>query len=281
MLISESVRTFSSDYIWQKGYSTSTANNYRWAINSFIKACGDIELTELSMDHVLAWRKYMERNTYEQSAINCNLYKLRSLLVYFQSRANLSINPQDIIVPKAKKTIPKYLTPEQLELLMDKANTREKAIIAVLYASGVRVGELCQLRKKDILGGCMKVRGKGNIERLAFLNDQAIAYLDKYLETRDDNSPYLFPSKKGGGLTVSSIQHIMKNLSDQLPFDITPHVLRHTFATHLAQNGCGAFHLQKLLGHSHISTTQIYVHLSGQDIQEAYKKYHPSSSMLT
>lgn len=281
MTISESVRVFCEDYIWQRGYTKSTADNYRWACNSLIKAVGDIEFEDLTMDHVIKWRKYMEARTYEPSAINCNLYKVRLLAKYFQSRLELKLNHADIIIPKRKKTIPKFLTTDQIQLLVDLAGVREKAIIALMYASGVRVGELCQLRKKDILGSHMKVRGKGNIERIAFIDETAIKYLQTYLDTREDSSQYLFPSKKGGGIKVGTVQHQFQLLSKELPFDVTPHVLRHSFATHLAQSGCGAFHLQKLLGHSHIATTQIYVHLTGEDIQIAYEKYHSSSSVLT
>lgn len=281
MVISESVRAYCDDYIWQKGYTKSTADNYTWASNSFIKACGDIELSQMTMEHVITWRKYMESNTYETSAINCNLYKLRCLLRYYQSRIKLQINPNDIIIPKKKKTIPKHLTVGQVSQLLHNADTRGKAIIALLFASGIRVGELCQLRKKDIIGDCIKVRGKGNIERLAFIDDQALKYLNDYLKTLDGSSQYLFPSDKGGGIGVSTVQKMFKDVSNELDFDCSAHVLRHTFATMLAQNGCGAFHLQKLLGHAHISTTQIYIHLSGQDIKDAYTQYHSSTSLLT
>lgn len=275
MVVSAAYYLFVEDYIWQHGYSQKTADNYKWAINSFIKAVGDLPLSSITKEHVKAWRRYMDSNNYSIGAVNCFLYRFRRLIRYYAKTLPLSIDPEDIIIPKKNKPMPKYLTPEEIQLLMENGGIRERAIISILYASGIRVGELTRLRLKDVQGDFLKIRGKGNIERMGFMDAQAQTCLREYLNTRTDSCPFVFPSKKGGGLHVQQIQIIVRRLGlDVLGKQITPHVLRHSFATHMVQNGVGAFHLQKMLGHADISTTQIYVHLGSADLKAAYKKFH-------
>lgn len=274
MTVSQALTRFVEDYIWQHGYAKSTSDNYRWSLTSFTKACGDIPIAQITQDHIKSWRQHMERNNYTVGAINAFLYRMRKFLKYYSTSLELQINPDEIVIPKKDKPIPKYLTRGEINQLIDAGDLREKAIVSLLYASGIRVGELVKLRRSDIQGDFIKVRGKGRIERVAFLDAKAQKHLQAYLKVCP-KCQFLFPSKKGGGLHVQQIQIIVRHLGEQaLNKQITPHMLRHSFATHMVQNGCGAFHLQKMLGHADISTTQIYVHLGSADLKSAYNKFH-------
>lgn len=276
MRLSKAYYVFAEDYIWMHGYTDKTASNYKWAINSFIKAVDDLPITEITQDHVKLWRKYMGEHQYEIGAVNAFLYRFRKLLSHFAEKYALAINPDEIIIPKKKKPIPKFLTLDEIHDLIRVSEPREKAMFSLMYASGIRVGELVKLRRKDVYGDTIKVRGKGNRERIAFLDTECQRLLKSYLNLRTDPCPFLFYSKKCNGIKVGRVQQLIKvnAIKAGINKTVSPHVLRHSFATHMVQNGCGAFHLQQLLGHADISTTQIYVHLGSADLRKAYSKYH-------
>lgn len=276
MTVSEALQIFNTEYIWPHGYALDTANNYRWAINSFVKACPKVALEQITLDHIYKWRKKMELEQVELNAVICFLYKMRLFLRWWARRAKLLIEPSDIIIPRRKVAAPKCLTREQIQALINVGGTREKALIALLYSTGMRVGELVQVRRRDIQGETIKIRGKGNKERIVFVDETTQIYLQDYIASRTDSVPFLFYSRKIAGLTVSGVQQIVRQLGKDagIMCEVTPHVLRHSYATHMAQEGVSAYHLQRLLGHADISTTQIYVHLSGADLKNAYQKFH-------
>jgi len=274
-LLSVAIRQYIDTYIWQHNYSHKTTKNYEWAVSSFLKAVEDKPITEITQADIITWRRYMESKQYTIGAVNAYLYRVRCLLKYYGKHLKLSIDPDEIIIPKKEKKLPKVLTRDQIIQLVSHADLRGQVIIAVLYSSGIRVGELSRIKIRDIIGDTIKVRGKGSKERLVFLDDQTLALIQTYLKTRNDVSPFLLYSKKGSGLGISAIQRIVRDAGRRAGIgDVTPHVLRHSFATHMVQQGCGAFHLQKILGHEHISTTQIYVNLGDKDVYNAHKKFH-------
>lgn len=276
MRLSKAYYTFAEDYIWLHGYTEKTALNYKYAITSLMKAIGDINLFQLDQEDIKEWRRYMDKHQYEVGAINAFLYRIRKILEFYEDKHQLKIKPSEIIIPKKNNPIPKFLTIEEVHLLIKHSDLREKAIFSLLYASGLRVGELVKLRRKDVYGDTIKVRGKGNRERIAFLDEASLKYLRDYLASRDDPCPFLFYSKKCNGLKIGRIQQLIRinALKAGINKTVSPHVLRHSFATHMVQNGIGAFHLQKLLGHADISTTQIYVHLGSADLRDAYSRFH-------
>lgn len=276
MLVSEALKSFVEDYIWQHGFSEKTAKNYEWALNSFIKANDDLPLIEITQEHVKFWRKYMEHHQYTVGATNAFLYRLRKFLQYWSKVYDLKIIPNEIVIPKKNKPIPKFLSVEEIDRLIKFSDLREKAMFSIMYASGIRIGELVKLRRKDIMLDTIKVRGKGGAERIAFLDGRAQMYLTAYLKTREDSGAFLFYSRKSAGLKTGRIQQLIKQnaVKAGITKTVSPHVLRHSFATHMVQNGCGAFHLQKMLGHADIATTQIYVHLGSKDLRSAYTQFH-------
>lgn len=286
MNLNEATDAFIEDYIWAHGYVTATEENYRLAVNSFIKAVGDIKLTKVTLEHVKKWRRWMERHHYEINSVNSYMYRFRLLIRYYNRKIGLGMKLQadEIIVPKRRHSLPRFLTVEEVDRMIEVADLREKAIIAVLYDSAMRVGELIQLRKSDVQGDTIRVRGKGNKERMVFIHERAKPLLKAYLDSRTDSCPFLFYSYRKGGLGKVMIQHNVKQLGIKAGIEkvCTPHVLRHSMATHLAQAGISPFHLQRLLGHAHISTTQIYVHLGGKDVHDEYlKKYKSAKTLLT
>jgi integrase/recombinase XerD len=195
--------------------------------------------------------------------------------------------------PKIGRALPKYLSEEDMGKLIDAAaqegtpeSVRDTNILELLYATGLRVTELVSLNVSDIDFTEKYIRcwGKGSKERLVYLHDKAAESLKAYVEKErrsllgsKDKEPGLFISHRGERLTRQWVWNILKNYSKKagIEEDITPHTLRHSFATHLLQNGAPLRHVQELLGHSSISTTQIYTHLSTQHLRREYQKSHP------
>ncbi|HOL55906.1 MAG TPA: tyrosine-type recombinase/integrase, partial [bacterium] len=190
--------------------------------------------------------------------------------------------------PKIIKTLPGFLTQAEVEDLItsipldNPLGIRDRAIIECLYSTGVRIGELVQLDISNIKeGNQVLIKGKGNKERIVFLGEYAIKSLKIYLEEsrpkllKNDREKALFLSKYGTRLTSRSIERMMEKYGFLMGKDISPHTIRHSFATHLLENGADLRAVQELLGHSDLSTTQKYTHITLERLKEVYKKSHP------
>ena len=213
-----------------------------------------------------------------------NFYK------YLVDNQRLDINPCDgIKMPKIEKKLPEYLTVEEVDRLLDiRTSTaydlRNKAMLEVLYATGVRVSELCNLTMSNLFldDGLIKVFGKGSKERLVPINDIAITALEEYLQfgrgelLKTKESEYVFISSRQPKITRQAFFKYIKRLCQEkgIKKNISPHILRHSFATHLLTNGADLRVVQELLGHADIATTQIYTHLSNDKLRKEYEK-HP------
>lgn len=188
--------------------------------------------------------------------------------------------------PTFRKQLPAVLLPEQVDALLtapgeeDQHNIRDRAILEVLYATGARVSEVAKLRESflDLDRGRIRLMGKGRKMREVFLGDQAIKWCEKYKkgprrqQLQGDSCSFFFVSQKGGRLRRESVWRIFKKYlrkSGEVDQDVSPHVLRHSFATHMLQNGAGLREVQTLLGHSSISTTEVYTHLQVDDLRES------------
>lgn len=213
-----------------------------------------------------------------------NFYK------YLTSNNIIKSNPCDgIKMPKLEKKLPEYLTIEEVDNLLDiRASTaydlRNKAMLEVLYATGMRISELCNLTMSNLFleDSLVKVFGKGSKERLVPINDVAINALEEYLKfgrgelLGTKSSEYVFISSRHTKITRQAFFKYIKNLCQEkgIKKNISPHILRHSFATHLLNNGADLRVVQELLGHSDISTTQIYTHLSNEKLEQEYE-HHP------
>lgn len=259
--------------------------------------------TEIEMDTLLKTadlntiRRFMaELNThaYSKSTTARKLATIRSFYKFLVKRGYAAGNPaMSIKTPKQDKRLPKFLDYDQVQKLLDTppANTwlgsRDRAMMEVLYSTGMRVSELVSLNMDDVdfLGEVIHVRGKGKKERICPIGSTAIQNIQRYLEYRSRrmandsafDSKVLFANKHGQRMSARSVRRKMDKYLIEAGLDpaISPHTLRHSFATHMLNNGADLRSVQELLGHQSISTTQIYTHISTSRMQEQYQNAHP------
>jgi site-specific recombinase XerD len=259
VLLSEAFDRYRRDVVMFKNQSRRTDEQVVTARNSLLKYVGEDE------------RK-------SQGTVRQYILKLRVVLAYMMRLKEDCLDYQTIPVPKREITVPTYIEPEEVQKLIDCAkHTRAKAIISLLYASGIRVSELCQLNRDQLKNGRFTVVGKGSKPRLCFYDERTAVLLHKYLRTRRDNHPALFVQRTSlQRLNKDGVSEIFRCVRRTACFDkpITPHTMRHSYATNLAQQGIPIHSLQRLLGHSSLQTTSLYLHVSDIRLQEEYAKYH-------
>jgi integrase/recombinase XerC len=242
---------------------------------------------------------YLYGQNYTKSTTARKLATLRSFYKFLIRRGLVSVNPLSTIrTPKQDKRLPKCLDLEQVQKLLDAPGdgdllaARDKAMLEVLYSSGIRVSELVELEMADmdLQEGVLRVRGKGRKDRLTPIGSQAIKALQRYFELRNadprlaqQTAGRVFLNKHGQSLSTRSVRRKLDKYLVQAGLDpgISPHTLRHSFATHLLNNGADLRSVQELLGHQSLSTTQIYTHLSTGRMKEAYDGAHPRANMPT
>lgn len=219
------------------------------------------------------------------------LSSLRSFTKYLRQIEKISSDPTEVLeAPIRRKRLPKALSQAQTLELLDQPGAggtplRDKAVIELIYAAGLRAGETVGVNLEDIDFGemCLAVRGKGNKERIALFGRSCRAALEDYVsrERRDSisGSP-LFTNGEGRRLSTRTVQNIVKRWARRvgLPPDVSPHTLRHSFATHLLDNGVDLKSVQQLLGHESLATTQVYTHVSIERLRQAVEKAHPRSA---
>jgi len=224
-----------------------------------------------------------------KSTVSRKLTTLRSFFTFMVRKGLLKQNPAKLIpLPKKEKPLPVFLTVDEVFNLINSIDQdgilplRDLAIIELLYSSGLRVSEIAKIKILDIdrKEGLVKVSGKGNKERIVPFGSKAGEAILKYLERRSELKPkddYFFLNNRGTGITARSIERIVKKygLLSGISKKISPHALRHTFATHLLGSGADLRSIQELLGHSSLSTTQKYTHTSIEQLMKIYDKTHP------
>jgi site-specific recombinase XerD len=257
--------------------SDSTRENYEGAVQSLIRCVSDKDITNLTAHDIVSWRKHMEvRN--KPGTIRANLSKLKNMLEFMNKRGLGNFDTTQIYLPKVPPPLPEFLTPEEVSRIIYAAQThRDKAIVAFLFASGIRAGELAKLNRNDVEGNKVFIRfGKCNRSRMVFIDERAKEYLGAYLKTRTDDCEVLFRSRKCGRLCHESINHLIKKLAKQAGIDrpVHTHMLRHSFATDLLQNGADLRVIQTLLGHAFVSTTQLYTHVTDDHLYKSYIANH-------
>lgn len=240
---------------------------------------------------------YLYGQNYTKSTTARKLATLRSFYKFLIRRGLVSVNPLSTIrTPKQEKRLPKTLDLEQVQKLLDAPgdgdllSARDKAMLEVLYSSGIRVSELVELETQDIdlQEGVLRVKGKGRKDRLTPIGSQAIKAIQRYFEMRQNDSrcqqsthaTRVFLNKHGEPLSTRSVRRKLDKYLVQAGLDpgISPHTLRHSFATHLLNNGADLRSVQELLGHQSLSTTQIYTHLTTTRMKEAYDAAHPRAN---
>ena len=284
----------------EQNRSQRTIANYHHYLNRLSDFAGDIEVTDITPDLVRKWRLWLNRlgtnvnDELEKSTQNYHLIALRSFLKYCAKRDIPAISADKIELARIKRKQVTFLSDDEMERLLvqpDISNVsglRDRAILELLYSGGLRVSELVNLNKDHINLKRMEfmVRGKGQKDRPIFISTQAADWVSKYLEMRTDSSPALF-ARIGGHktvdtsgnylrLTARSVQRIVANhaLLAGITKKVSPHSLRHSFATDLLMNGADLRSVQAMLGHSNISTTQIYTHVTDPHLKSVHEKFH-------
>lgn len=270
----------------ERNYSPHTILNYRGDIEEFLKF---LDKTPLKSADYLTLRRYLARlreNNYRPRTMARKLSSLRSYFKFLQREGMINENPAALVMsPKLDKVLPKFLSEGEVVKFLeapsikDVSGRRDRAILETLYSTGIRVSELVGLNVDhvDLIGNIAKVAGKGKKERLVPIGDKALDAIRDYLENRKQRSPALFLNRAGGRLTDRSIRNIVNKhiKAASLNQNISPHVLRHSFATHLLNRGADLRSVQELLGHVNLSTTQIYTHVTMDRLREVYNRAHP------
>jgi len=270
----------------EKNASPHTVLNYRRDLEAFVVFLEGQEI--LKTDYLLVRRylAFLKEKRLTARSIARKLSALRSFFRFLVREGLLGINPTDAIVsPKQEKPLPKFLTEEEMVRLIEapKADTvkglRDRAIFETLYSTGLRISELVSLTEEsvDFVGGTVRVMGKGRKERMVPIGDRALRAIRRYLSQRKADSRTIFLNKNKKPLGVRGVRKVMDQYLRfmTLKTHVSPHTIRHSFATHLLGRGADLRSVQELLGHANLATTQIYTHLTTEKLKAVYDKAHP------
>lgn len=284
------------DSLWlERNLADNTIISYRLDLQALIKAFNDLHVTFLTAEtmHLQDFLLQRVEEGYKASSSARLLSAIKRLFQYLYREQYREDDPSaSLSSPKLAKNLPKDLTESQVEALLQSPNTedcleiRDKAMLELLYATGLRVSELIGLELNDIslAQGVIRIIGKGNKERLVPLGEEAVYWLEYYLKysrdalLKDGTTDILFPSRLGKKMTRQTFWHRIKYYAILTGIDaeaLSPHVLRHAFATHLLNHGADLRVVQMLLGHSSLSTTQIYTHVATERLKQLHRKHHP------
>ena len=286
----QNLRSFFNFLIIEKGLSKNTVKAYETDIKGFIKWVNKnnkqslLNIKESSINRYIS---YLFSLKLKSSSVNRKISSLKSFYLFLLKKKLIRYSPfSEVISPKQEKYLPASMSESEVEKLLNSPDAskdieqRDKAMIEMLYATGMRISELVNLKITDIdmNRSVIKVMGKGSKERLIPFGESASEALFNYLKIRkDSSSKEVFISNRGRKITRVAFWQRIKVylLRENLKISISPHTLRHAFATHLLNRGADLRSVQLLLGHSDLSTTQIYTHIAKQRLGDVLKKHHP------
>ncbi len=281
------------DYLkYNKNYSDKTILNYKLDLEDYFKLLKveGITYKEVTYEILMNLFKHYDDKKLSNKSVSRHIIAIRGFYKYLVLENVIEDNPFNMVsLPKKEKKLPRYLTyNDLLEIfhgleLKTPYDIRDRLILELLYATGVRVSELTNIKISDIdfANQSIRILGKGRKERIVYYNDVVKDLLSKYLkvyqELNKKGEDYLILNFQGDKLTTAGISYIINQVIKKISFQkhVTPHMLRHSFATHLLNNGCDLLTVQELLGHSSISTTGIYTHVTLDQVKEVYKNCHP------
>jgi len=277
------------DYIRsEKGLSPHTIEAYARDIRSFSSSLPLKDWKQVIPDHIFAFISQLKGKNYASSTICRMLIAVKVFFRFLKKEGEISVDLSRYFeTPKLWQLIPEVLSMEEVEMLLAQPNpsdpigARDRAILELLYATGIRVSELCALRLIDLSDPFVKVKGKGKKERLVPVGKKAIEAVDHYLlhfrgEAKEENSP-LFISSRGKRIDRITVYNRVKTYARLagIAKSISPHTLRHSFATHLLENGADLRLIQDMLGHADIGTTDRYTHVTDSRLKAAFNAFHP------
>jgi len=283
------------DHLWlEDGLSKNTLTSYRFDLISFsnwLSKSMNIELTHVSQSEIQQYLAY-KFPTSQARSISRLLATLRRLYRFLLREKKIDQDPTlQIQTPKTPKTLPKSLSEAEVESLLGAPNVesliglRDRAMLELIYACGLRVTELVSILVTEVIisDGVIRVTGKGNKTRLVPMGEQAVDWIQKYIINARKNilkkktCNFLFVTTRGSAMTRQAFWYLIKKyaLAANIGKQLSPHVLRHAFATHLINHGADLRVVQMLLGHSDISTTQIYTHVARERLKKLHQEHHP------
>lgn len=276
------------NYIKNKNYSNYTINSYSKDLDNFYVYLNqnNTEIKKVNYKFLRGYLTVLYDKKYSKKTIARNISTLKSFFKYLKKENIIESNPMNLIkTPKIDKKLPKFLNYDDLEKILSIPDTttflgkRNALILELLYSTGVRVSELVNIKLNDIDLSEEKILilGKGNKERYVLFGSKAKEKILDYLKEKTDNSPYLIVNRYGNKITDRGIRKILDSiiLEASLSYKISPHTLRHTFATHMLDSGADIEIVKELLGHESLSTTQIYTHVTSESLKRVYSKTHP------
>ena len=294
----QDLEDFKTYILAEKNFSKHTARAYCSDILSFLVWMEDTSCEDVNFSKVRDYLHFIQKFNYKKTTIARKIASIRTFYKFLYRERKVTSNPaMNLTTPKRPKSLPKFLTPEEVEKILNNvkietpAGYRNRAILELLWATGMRISELSGLNFGDLNleNNEIRVFGKGSKERIILVTDRAKTYLERYinsarvlvakgyiLEEPTESSP-VFINNTGYRLQPRTIRNVINEIVDkiELPKHVTPHMFRHSFATHLIENGADLRIVQELLGHASISNTQIYTHVSMQHMKEVYNEAHP------
>ena len=290
-MIDTYINEFTEYLIIDKKYSENTIKAYNNDLKKFKNFIKNKTINNIDENSIKDYIKYLNKENNDTKTISHNISTLRSFYKFLLIEKKVNKNPMEYIeLPKTKKSLPKTLSIEEIDKLLDINLTdafsfRNKAMLELMYSSGLRVSELINVKIHDIdVSNCIiRIMGKGSKERIVPLGDYAIKYIELYLKEyrekliKRELNDYLFLNNHGKKMTRQGFFKILKQIAKEknIKTEFSPHTLRHSFATHLLNGGADLRSIQEMLGHSDISTTQIYTHVSKEKLKENYNNFHP------
>jgi len=304
MYMSELILDYIEHLEVEGGRSAHTAENYKLYLERFIEFTDDIIVDKITSEVIRKYRlwlnRYKNNNDDELATItqSYHLIALRGFLNYLSKRDIPSLSPDKIELPKVSRRQVTFLHYDEIERLLEQINTdsdtglRDRAIIELLFSSGLRVSELVNLDRDHVntVRREFMVRGKGQKDRPVFISESASMHVKNYLQTRADSLPPLFVNYSRNNITSTSgdyrrlgarsIQRIINKYTRLagITKHVSPHTMRHSFATDLLMNGADIRSVQVMLGHSSISTTQVYTHVTDEHLREVHEKFHSNTT---
>lgn len=277
----------------EKGLSSNTLEAYKRDIHKFTSYLNDTgtSLTDFKRSDVLSYMTHLRDAGNQSATLARNISAIRGLCKFMLIEKIIDEDPvENLSAPKGWKRIPKIIGTEDVSSLLrkpqgEKLSLRDKAILEIIYSCGLRASEVIHMKVNDINfeAGFITILGKGSKERVIPINETALRTVKKYIEElrpallNKKTSPYLFLRKGGKPMTRQRLWQLIRIYSVELSIKISPHTLRHCFASHLLDGGADLRALQKMLGHTDISTTQIYTKVTPERLKKIHKEFHPRS----
>ena len=284
------LKDFKSYLMFERGLSENTVDGYMRDLRAFYDYI-DYDIKKFDLAHLDTYFSELKDDGYKVTSIRRKIVSLRQYNEFLSRTKGMKDVMSQYELPKTEKKLPQVLSLEEIVKVINHIDDttpvgkRNKSMMLLLVSTGMRISELVHLEINDINHSVSNVRviGKGNKERIVYFGDYAKEYLEKYIyEVRDNllknkKSDYLFINNSGTNLSSRGVELIIKNIIKEtsIKSNITPHVLRHTFATHLLNEGCDILSVQELLGHESLRATQVYTHITNEGLRNIYNISHP------